>query len=296
MSSAAPSFTVVVATRDRPGPLEACLRSLAALHRPPGGMEVVVVDDGGRRPALGAVEEASTELSVRLVRRDSPGGPAAARNDGAEAARGRWLAFVDDDCVAAQGWLAALAGALERDPGCAAGGRTVAAIPANRWMAASAELEALVYAHSKGFFAAKNLAVPAGPFAAMGGFDPAMRVSEDRDFCDRWRAAGRRLRYVPAAVVAHASPATGRAFLAQHLRYGQGSYAFHTGRRHRGGTGLRLDLGFYRRLLAHPWRAARQPRRARLFGLLVASQAATAAGYGLAAWSARAGRPPPWPD
>ena len=46
----------------------------------------------------------SSRLPVRLLIQ-APAGPAKARNRGAEEAHGRWLAFLDDDCEAAPGWL-----------------------------------------------------------------------------------------------------------------------------------------------------------------------------------------------
>lgn len=43
-------------------------------------------------------------------------GPGAARNRGAEAATGDWLAFTEDDCTPDPAWLAAAASRLDRDP------------------------------------------------------------------------------------------------------------------------------------------------------------------------------------
>jgi glycosyltransferase involved in cell wall biosynthesis len=97
-----------VATFRRPAPLARLLESLARQKLPPGvGIEVIVVDD-------------DPEASAAPVARRFAGGPhpvhylvdgrrnlARARNRGVEAARGRWLAFVDDDEVAAEDWLAA---------------------------------------------------------------------------------------------------------------------------------------------------------------------------------------------
>ncbi|MDW8344209.1 MAG: glycosyltransferase family 2 protein, partial [Verrucomicrobiae bacterium] len=68
-----------------------CLgRILAA--QPPAD-EVIVVDDASTDDSARVAEE----YRVRLIRRDTKGGPAAARNDGARAASGDVLFFVDAD-------------------------------------------------------------------------------------------------------------------------------------------------------------------------------------------------------
>jgi glycosyltransferase involved in cell wall biosynthesis len=70
-----------------------------------GDLECIVVDDASPEPATPAADP-----RVRLLTRDRNGGPAAARNTGIAAARGRYLAFLDDDDV----WLPErLSGALE---------------------------------------------------------------------------------------------------------------------------------------------------------------------------------------
>lgn len=94
-----PDVTVVIPTRNR-WPLLSATALPAALGQEDVDLEVVVVDDG-------STDETSTRLSelagrddrVRVVRRDSSGGVAAARNAGIERARGEWIAFLDDDDV-----------------------------------------------------------------------------------------------------------------------------------------------------------------------------------------------------
>jgi GT2 family glycosyltransferase len=275
---AAPATTVVVPTRDRHATLAACLDSLAALRPPPGGFEVVVVDDGGGAPLQAALAPLAGRLEVRLVHRARAGGPAAARNAGAAHARGRLLAFTDDDCRVEPGWLAALVEAAGGADDLAAGGTTHAGLADNPWARASAAVEAAVYAHENRdpgrarFLTPKNLVVPAAAFAAVGGFDPAFRWSEDRDFCDRWLRSGRRLAYVPGAVVRHDRPPSAAGFWRQHFEYGRGARRFHAARRRRGGPGLRPDPRFYARLLSH----GGDPQN---LGLMVGAQLATAAGY-----------------
>lgn len=56
-----------------------------------------------------------------------------------------------------------------------------------------------------GFFASNNLAVPAGEFKRLGGFDVdfPLAAGEDRDFCARWNEAGLPSHYAPDARIWH---------------------------------------------------------------------------------------------
>ena len=257
------------------------------------------MDDGSPDPPDDVLAAVADRLDVRLVRRERSGGPAIARNDGVHQARGRVLAFTDDDCRVDRWWLRALVAAVDSGTGVAAGGTARAGLAGNRWARASEAVEAAVYAHenhdalSARFLTTKNLAVGAAEFAAVGGFDPRFRWSEDRDFCDRWLADGCRMAYVPEAIVYHDRPVGAREFWRQHHDYGRGSHRFHALRRARGAPGLRPDLRFYVRLVARSARSSGSAvQRAQATVLTVAAQLATVAGYlsavGVAARSSRA--------
>ncbi len=74
-------------------------------------LEIVVVDDASPEPAT--VEDDSR---IRLIRAPRNGGPAAARNMGAEAARGQIIAFLDDDDSWTPDRLSLAAAAMESAP------------------------------------------------------------------------------------------------------------------------------------------------------------------------------------
>lgn len=98
-----PLVSVIVCTYRRPEKLAVCL---AALDRQTirDRVEVIVVDDG---PDDRTAEVAGRH-SVRLARHERNRGLAAARNTGIAAATAPIVAFTDDDCVPAEGWLEAL--------------------------------------------------------------------------------------------------------------------------------------------------------------------------------------------
>ena len=278
-------LSVVIPTRDRPTALRDCLTALAA--EAAGVLEVIVVDDGGRTPAAAVVDAFAARLPVRCLRREN-GGPAAARNAGAELARGDRLAFLDDDCQVTPGWLDALETRCRRHPDAMIGGPSFNALDDDLYAAGHQLL--LEYLHERFnpvpeaavFCASNNLSVPTLAFRELGGFDPGFRhpAGEDRDLCRRWRAAGRPLVYAPEIEVRHAHAMTARSFWRQHFRYGRGARRFHRlgGASETGGRSGE-HAGFYLGLLAQPFRRARAPRSFVLFLLLLATQVATIAGY-----------------
>jgi mycofactocin glycosyltransferase len=216
-----PAVTVVVPVRGRPRELAACLASLAAQRYPQELLEVVVVDDGSAPPA-------AVPPGVRLVRLDRPGGPAAARNAGARAASAGALAFLDSDCVADPGWLAALVPELA-DPEVAAAGGRVGPMARDTWLEryeavrSPLDLGARRAAARPGrpvaYLVTASLVVRRADLEAAGGFDAGMRFGEDVDLCWRLHAAGRRLVYQPEALVRHRHRGSPRAFAATRAAY-----------------------------------------------------------------------------
>jgi glycosyltransferase involved in cell wall biosynthesis len=103
-----PLVSVVVRTKDRQEELLEALASIVAQsHRP---LEVVVVNDGGG-PVDRAVQTADRAVPVTLVHHPTSRGRAAAANAGVAAAKGEWIAFLDDDDLFLPGHLTAVLGA-----------------------------------------------------------------------------------------------------------------------------------------------------------------------------------------
>ncbi len=279
---AVPEFSVVIPTYNRTAQLQSCLAALAQ-NDPPGGFEVVVVDDGGISQPDTVVASWRDRLDISLLRQAN-GGPAAARNFGAAHSRGRLLAFTDDDCRPTREWLAALGRAADPNPDCAVGGHTENGNRASKCCTASHAILDSVYRHynlvrgNARFLLTSNLMVPAASFHSIGGFNSRFRTAEDREFCHRWLAAGRRIIYVPEAVVCHYGRAGLTGFLGQHYRYGNGSYLYHRRQAARG-SGTFEPWNFYAQMLASPLRNEKVPRSLALAGLVILSQVASACGY-----------------
>jgi glycosyltransferase involved in cell wall biosynthesis len=89
-----PEVTVVIPTKDRWQLLSRSLGS--ALEQEDVDFEVLVVDDGSTDETLERVAELR-DPRLRVLRHEHSMGVASARNLGVEHARGRWIAFLDDD-------------------------------------------------------------------------------------------------------------------------------------------------------------------------------------------------------
>jgi glycosyltransferase involved in cell wall biosynthesis len=280
-----PAWSVIVPTRNRPQRLALCLAALARLSPPPGGYEIIIVNDGGISPGGAAGE------TVRFIEQRHAG-PAAARNHGAHAARGRWLAFTDDDCEPAPDWLLAFDRSLSLQPEALAGG-TVANVVDSVFSEASQRLAGFVAAWFDGagrerFFTSNNIASARATFLEAGGFDTGFGTAagEDREFCDRWSAQGRPSILVADAYVRHAHALSLRGFVRQHFAYGRAAAIFRA-RRSDAGRPVRIEPGFYVASLRHAARAGSPLRASTLAACTLAAHAAY--GAGLVAQSLRTG-------
>jgi mycofactocin glycosyltransferase len=214
-----PSVTVVIPVRDRPAGLERCLTALR------GAFPVIVVDDGSQDAA--SVARLCHQHGALLLRREVPGGPAAARNDGLQRVSTPLVAFLDSDCMADPGWIPALA-AHFADPMVAAVAPRVRPVSSGsasgRYLQARAPAdlgarEARVAPLTRVSYL-PTAALLARCSAIAAGFDPALRYGEDVDLVWRMISEGWRVRYDPAAEVSHVEPEGWSAALTRRFWYG----------------------------------------------------------------------------
>ncbi|HEX5138140.1 MAG TPA: glycosyltransferase family A protein, partial [Planctomycetota bacterium] len=107
-------FTILTATRGRPGVLREALRS--SLAQDFTDFEHIVVDDGSDDDGARRVVEELKDPRIRLLRLDASRGPAGARNKGLAEARGEICAVLDDDDLMLPGRLSATAAAFDARP------------------------------------------------------------------------------------------------------------------------------------------------------------------------------------
>lgn len=90
-----PLVSVILPTRDRPGLLRRALRSVA--DQTVRDFEVIVINDGGE-PVDGVVRQfTNVDSRITLVNLPTSRERSAARNVGISVARGRYIAYLDDD-------------------------------------------------------------------------------------------------------------------------------------------------------------------------------------------------------
>jgi GT2 family glycosyltransferase len=270
---------------NHPNGLRACLSALQLQSLPASQFEVIVVDDGSQPPVADIVEPFRDRLEVRCLR-VSNSGPASARNQGARAAHGQYLAFTDHDCLPHPQWLTALLDGFRRHPTCLVGGPKHNGLPGNLYSTAHqiasnyAEQWFRDAAGDSAYFTTNNMAMPRQAFLQIGGFNEALPFAhEDREFGATWADHGLPARWLPEAVVVHNHELTLRAFLRQHFRYGVGAIEYRQARR-QGPVRRRVPFagpGFHLGFVLAPFTRATR-RRFSLAALLAGAQLAYLAG------------------
>jgi glycosyltransferase involved in cell wall biosynthesis len=193
--------SVIVPTFHRPDLLGRCLAALVSQDFDPMAYEVIVADNAAAAPTRRLVEgwAERSRPAVRYVAAAHARGPAAARNAGWHAARGEIVAFTDDDCVPAPGWLAAGVSALVEGVA-GARGRIVVPLPDR-----PTDYERNAAGLEKSEFATANCFYRRDALAAVGGFDERFTTAwrEDSDLFFSLLERGLRLVEAPGAVVVH---------------------------------------------------------------------------------------------
>ena len=281
-----PKISIIIPTYNRPGPLTACLESLARLRYPREQFEVIVVDDGGSLDLGPIIDPLRDVINIGLITQENTG-PAGARNKGAANAKGEFIAFTDDDCVPQEDWLAIFVQHLQQDPAKMYGGHTVNLLENNIYSTASQALIDYLYGYynsSPGqahFCASNNMAVAKKLFDDIKGFDSTFpgACGEDRELCDRWLHSGRAMSYIAEAKINHNHNLSFNTFLQQHFNYGTGALRFRQARTARGQKPQRTEPpAFYFGLVSYAWKK-RGHRPLSLSALLVLSQVANVAGF-----------------
>lgn len=101
------TVTILVATRNRPGHLEATLQSIERCVFPARRRSVLVTDNGGDEATRAVCESAATGMDLSYLRA-TEGGKNAALNRAVERAEGALLLFTDDDVDVDPGWISTM--------------------------------------------------------------------------------------------------------------------------------------------------------------------------------------------
>jgi glycosyltransferase involved in cell wall biosynthesis len=185
-----------------------CLKALSEQDFT-GDFEIIVVDDGSSDSTPGI---ASRFENVRLLKQENAG-PAAARNKGAQEAKGDIILFTDSDCVPEGDWVSQMVRSFEEDPG-------ISGVK-GRYRTRQKELVARFvqfeyedkYDYMKrhryiDFIDTYSAGFKRDVFLQMQGYDPGFPVAcaEDVELSYRMSSQGYKMVFNPRAVVYHIHP------------------------------------------------------------------------------------------
>ena len=196
--------SVVVPTFERPQLLDSCLAALVAQTFDPSSYEIVIADDAASETTCRQVEDWRNRClrmgpAVHYLPVRDSHGPAAARNAGWRFARGRIIAFTDDDCIPEPEWLAAGIRAI-RDGATGVSGRVVVPLPED-----PTDYERNAAGLATAEFVTANCFYLRSALEVVGGFDErfAMAWREDSDLWLTFMGRGESLVSAEDAVVLH---------------------------------------------------------------------------------------------
>jgi len=222
-------LSVIICTYNRAELLERVLVSLMSQTLSPDAFEIVVIDDGSTDSTKEIVRKVQGEKNKadvagqnkkmldssmsgafhpvpNIIYIHQPNqGAACARNTGIKAAKGKYLAFIDDDCIAPLQWASHMCRALENKP------IVVGAIESPRenyvkWCHNISEFHSLLAdmpAGPKEFLAGANMAFRRTVLDDVGEFREELRTAQDMDLVIRARKKGYCPYFMPEVVVTH---------------------------------------------------------------------------------------------
>ena len=223
---ATPSVTVCVCTRNRNHYVSTCLDSLRSQTVGLDAFSVIVVDsDSSAETAAGLRDMVATLRNARLLRIHQPG-LSLARNTAVRSASGDYVAFIDDDAIAAPDWIEQIqrAASEQQPPPAVLSGRTLpiweAPLP-DWWPQSLRGVLTITEWEGSGEYRTPEVPAHIGPYGvnlvlerkallAIGGFAESLgrdgdRLLSDEDVHVAWmlQDSGRSARHDARIVVSH---------------------------------------------------------------------------------------------
>jgi GT2 family glycosyltransferase len=209
-----PEVSVVVSTHNRAHLLRPCLHALLRQCADLSSYEIIAVDNNSTDDTSAVLAEfVGGTIPVRALREPRQG-VSYGRNAGIVAARGRIVAFTDDDICVAPDWVSRIVQAFRADDGVDCIGGPVlpmwASLPP-RWLDRRhwSPLSVTDYGSETFVITAdrpkclltSNMAVRREVFDRIGLFSPDFPRSQDHELQLRFWTAGGRARYLPGLIV-----------------------------------------------------------------------------------------------
>jgi glycosyltransferase involved in cell wall biosynthesis len=214
--------SVIVPVRDAASTLGAQFAALAR-QAYAGDWEVIVADNGSTDASVDVAEAWRDRLpDLRIVAASAGRGSAFARNRGASAAAGQFLAFCEADDEVTPGWLTGLvnAGRLYDLVGGHIDVVTLNDDVVRAWRGMPARDELLRKFKFLPIAVGANLGIWRSVLDAVGGWNETYRYQTDVELSFRVQLSSYRLGYAPDAVVRYRMRATLPSLARQAFRYG----------------------------------------------------------------------------
>jgi glycosyltransferase involved in cell wall biosynthesis len=240
-----PLVSVIIPTLNEEKVIGECLKALVLQTLPRERFEVIVVDNGSADRTLDVVRRFARCLKLTI--QSLPGCHISEmRNSGAQEAQGRFLAFLDSDCIAPPHWLESAISILEDTGEIVVG--SFYTVPENSGWVARAWYGDMVREKQGpvSYVPSGTLFVSSRIFGDLGGFDRNIETSEDFELCQRAKAAGYPVVARPELSTVHlGTPQTLRAFWRKERWHGNGVRSVFLRRSRQRGFGNTLALTAY---------------------------------------------------
>ena len=199
-SSATPLVSVVVCTYNRARLLNRVLKTLCQQSLEPSDYEVIVVDNNSIDDTLMTVERFCSQYANIQYYFEPHQGLSHARNRGWREAKGEYVAYIDDDCLASKHWLVVARDIIEQISPIAFGGPSYAfhTVSKPKWFKDSygshVQGDKARWLRQNEYLDGHNVFFQAKIFRSLGGFDPSLGMSgedigygEETDLIERIR-------------------------------------------------------------------------------------------------------------
>ena len=201
-----PFVSIIICSYNRAGLLKQALHSLTQQSYNRKHYEIIVVDDGSEDNTFNVCDDLCSELpNLKYISTGANNGVANARNIGFKAARGNYILFIDDDCIAAKNWVEQMVNALKREA--IVTGVLVSTFTNYFKLCHNiAQFHNFMPGQKKGpneFIIGANMGFKRSVLEELNGFNTYLSTSEDMEFILRARMKGYRIFFVPDAVITH---------------------------------------------------------------------------------------------
>ncbi len=214
-------YSLIIPVYNRPAEVGELLESIAGQPRP--DVEIIIVEDGSQTTCEEVVARFQNRLNITYLKKEN-GGPAAARNYGAQQASGEWLIILDSDVVLPPGYFEAVDSGTE-NLGCDAFGGPDKAADSFTPIQKAISYAMTSFFTTGGIRGGKkkmdkfyprsyNMGIRSEVYRKLGGF-AKMRFGEDIDFSYRIVENGYKACLIPGAWVWHKRRTDFRKFFKQ---------------------------------------------------------------------------------